>query len=61
MKATTKTVELTKKEIKALLILISDGNACASGCVSYIKHSQKNGCNECEYTKNIHSIEEKLR
>lgn len=55
-----KAIELTNQEIKSLLVLISDGNACSSGCVYFIKNNKKS-CNECEYTKNIKDIEEKLK
>lgn len=54
-----KTIKLTSKEIRALNEVLYC-NPCRSGCAyDEMSHSGKT-CDECEFTKSIESIEEKI-
>lgn len=53
-------LQFTNKELKALNELIQNGNPCCSGCIYPKMQNSKKDCNECEYTKSINSIVNKL-
>ena len=54
------TLKLTTIEEKALIELIANSNPCSSGCVYPHMQISKKDCDECEFTKSINSISEKL-
>lgn len=53
-------LNLTNKESKALKELIYNSNACSSGCIYPHMQESKKDCDECEFTKSIHSITKKI-
>lgn len=54
-----KTITLTAKEIKALTCQLF-ANSCSSGCVYEKMQNSKKNCDDCEFTKDIHSVRNKL-
>lgn len=54
-----KIIKLTKEEIKALNKQLY-ANACRSGCAFEEMQTSKKSCKECDFTKHISSIFEKI-
>lgn len=56
-----KTIKLTSKEVEAIQELIFCSNeACRNGCVYPSMQKSNIDCSECDFTKIIHSISNKL-
>lgn len=56
-----KTISFTNDEINAIqeLVLISN-KACSSGCVYEHMQNSNKDCNECEFTRLMRSISDKI-
>lgn len=56
-----KTIQFTNKELKALRELVAYSHTvCSSGCVYPEMQNSKKDCSDCEFTKFIYSIEDKI-
>lgn len=56
-----KTITFTDVEINALWHLLWVSNrACSSGCVIESMETSKKNCDECEFTRAVYSIKNKI-
>lgn len=55
-----KTLQLTSKELRALKEILF-ANPCNSGCAYEEMQNSKKDCDNCEFTKSIHSILDKIK
>ena len=56
-----KNIQLDENEIRALKILLVDGNGCACNCAYEEMRSKPEGCDECEYNNALYSMMDKLK
>lgn len=55
-----KSILLSENEIRALLCLIQDSNACSSTCAYNEMITSDKECDECDYNEGIRCVCEKL-
>lgn len=55
-----RTLQFTTKEIKTLREFIYNNNACMKGCVYPEMQTSEKDCDECEFTKDIDSVLNKI-